>query len=170
MDRKELTDLSGEKFSEISFITQEVMGKVAQETKGDAADTLYAALMCSLGALSPTAFLLADKSKTNGATLGPLEGAQFVTRDTILLAGLIAAYMQTPVMNNNEGNVKIEFGPGVVGKALQDWEKLTGKSPDDVFPPSLVSAARAASLVSNDDPWNKFMKNRTSVPASGSKH
>lgn len=84
------------------------------------------------------------------ATIGPLAAltvqsardakSRPITSDNVLFAALLVASAVEPV---SDDGVKLEFHRGIILDAMQAFEKLTGKKPDDMLNKHMVSAARA---------------------------
>lgn len=107
--------------------------------------------------MQPLAVVISDQGTKDG-----IEHKVTVNGDTMLMAALLAYRIcDNPTSTDKgDGSVNVEapmeFGPHIYLKAMQDFEKLTGRQPDDQLDPKLVKAAREAVLIEKSPTGHKF--------------
>lgn len=82
---------------------------------------------------------------------------------TTLLFSTLLANKVAPDYCHRSGGIQTEFGPHVIFEALEAYEKLTGRKPDDYLTPGMVSAAREAGTIGREV-LNAFMDARRNNP------
>jgi len=159
-------------------------GAVCAQRGGSLADATYLGCMAALGAITMVAIHLGHKKKLTDEQIeehGNYEMARLVNKDTVTLAALLVAKMTTShdYKEENDGAALIGnicWGPRTFKAALDEWERMTGRSPDGVFDQRLLEAAKDAKPIDapKEDPFQKWMESRKAnvvqSPSSETKH
>lgn len=134
----------------------------------------------ALTALVPIVPFLAKRpslSPEEAKKQGPDELVKLMTYERLLFAALIVARMQGDVrvanyevtkdgMHGCDVSQEVNFGPYVLGQALEDWKKVTGKDPTEYLDKSLLRAIEQCERESLA-PFEDFLKGRHASPSSG---
>lgn len=136
---------------------------------GNIADGVFLGCMAALGALTPTAMMLAKRPVLTPEEVrekGNEIATSLVTHETLLFAALASAHIMTDL--DRSGGLTTEFGPHILWQALNIWEKVyPDKKADDFFDANMLKAARNVGA-SIGNKLNDFLAHRskTSVPPS----
>ena len=135
----------------------------------------------ALNALIPIAPFVAKRpvfTPEEARQKGPDELVKLMSYERILFAALIVARMQGDLsisrrhIEDEEGNEVVEFdqvvnfGPFIMGLALEDWKKVTGKEPTEYLDNNLLEAI-AKDNREFSEPFAEFLKGRKAAPSSG---
>jgi hypothetical protein len=130
----------GEKLLEVSQANYKQGAVYASENFGkNEADALYLGLMTSLGPMIPASMIAANRDKDRMSdeefkTKSPEElgrkAAALVKPETIFFVALAAAHL---LQSYTYETTQTEFGPSMLGQALNDWRKLFPKSNAEQF-------------------------------------
>lgn len=143
-------------------------------------ESIHLGCNTALAALTPIVPFLVSRpnlTKEEAAIQGPGLLVKMINQDTLLLACLIVRRMHQdaqvdPDTTNSNGvglNQEIHFGPEVLNNAIEDWKKLTGKNPRDVFDPKLLDGIES-SMKQASKPFDDFLEQRikqNKFPSSG---
>lgn len=143
-DNDEVTRIGGKLFGAANGST-----KMAAMTTDNRASGVYFASMCAAGAMITCAQLIGrtpDGVDENSPREKQAEAIVSITnKDTVLLAALIAAHCfdgaRTEEDSVSEG-IETAYGADRVLEAIKDWEKLTGKNPDEFFHADILEDVR----------------------------
>lgn len=145
--RSQLQGLDGNVVAElagaVARATQVAMMKNAMTNDGecDASQTVVIGLSAMLGALDPTTKFVGNPWGPGGkAGDGEPSVKKTVSQQAVLFASLL---LSAAIGLTNEDHVTIKFGPGIVQRAMQAFEALTGEKADKYLHPGLAEMGRA---------------------------
>jgi hypothetical protein len=136
--------------------------KMARKVGPNEADGLYLGLMASLGPMIPASMIAAKRPRYSEAEFDEKQpeellklAATLVKPETIFFVALAAAHMLNAY---NAETTMTEFGPGQLGRALEDWKKLfPNAKAEQIFDHNMLDAiARAEREAVSPDLKKKY--------------
>ena len=129
----------------------------------DSAAATHIGCMSMLGAMQPTAMIVARKPTLSTSEIkekGEAVAMGLLTTETLVFTAILAALTQQEAAPN--GNISVEFGPHIIFQALEMAEKVFGKSIDHLLDERMVEAARQCGAGSNL-PLEQLMAKRSTA-------
>lgn len=126
---------------------------------GNIADGIYCLTSMAAGLMT---ILAISVGKIETKDFEEFEPTDSITPETLLYSALLVN-KTTPDYDHKEKSVVSELNPIVFFDAIEAYEKLTGKSPDEFLQPGLVKAAREAGSMGRDV-LDAFMDRRKNAP------
>ena len=132
--------------------------------------------LCSLVPIVPFLSKRPNLTPEEAREKGADELVKLLTYERLLFAALIVARMQGDIIvsrdhlhtEHGEGcevSQEVNFGPYVMGQALEDWKKVTGKDPADYLDHRVLEAI-ASNEAESLAPFEEFLKGRKIAPSS----
>lgn len=128
---------------------------------GNLADTVYCLSNLVAGVMTIMAMSLSKHDK-DAMKDGDYDPASAVTRESLLYTAILAN-KATPDYDKRAKASLTELSALVYFEALEAYEKLTGKKPDEFLNPAMVQAAREAGAMGKDV-LAAFMERRRNAP------